>query len=136
MKTIRGRTVVAETISWSFTAGASSGAGLSSNGTLESEAVTSAVVALDANMSDPADLTMQLEDVDRIAFLAVSASIADGSIEIRADGADPTPLTGPLLLYGAAVRLFAGDLSTLKVQNKHATDPAKLSVLIGSKLSA
>ena len=73
---------MAETISWSFTAGASSGAGLSSNGTLEAEAVTSAVVSLEANMSDAADLAMQLEAVDRIAFLAVSASIADGSIEI------------------------------------------------------
>jgi len=127
---------VAETISWSFTAGASSGAGLSSNGTLEAEAVTAAVVSLEANMSDAADLAMQLEDVDRIAFLAVSASLTDGSVEIQADGANPTPLTGPLLLYGAAVRLFAGDLSTLKVQNKHATDAAELSVLIGSKLSA
>lgn len=124
-----------ETLTWSFTAGSSSGAGLSSNGFREVEASTSASVSLDANMATATDLELQLDDVDKIAFLAVAASLSDGSVEIQADGASPTALTGPLILYGDAVKLFAGDLTTLKVQNKHATEAADLSVLIGSQLS-
>jgi hypothetical protein len=126
---------MAETLSWSFTAGASSGAGLNSSGSLVAEAATSAVVTLDANMASPTTLTLQLDDVDRIAFLAIASSISDGSVEVQADGADPTPLTGPLILYGAGVKLFAGSLDTLKAQNKHTTGSAQLSMLIGRKLS-
>ena len=127
---------MAEEISWSFTAGSTSGAGLSSSGALEAEAATSAAVKLDANMGAQADLALQLDTVDKIAFLAISSSIYDGSVEVQATGASATALTGPLILFGGAVKLFATDLSTLKVQNKHATEEAKLSVLIGRKLSA
>ena len=74
--------------------------------------------------------------MSNITFLAISSSISDGTVEVQADGAAPTPLTGPMILYGDAVGLFAGDLTTLKAQNKHATDEAELSVLIGFKLGA
>ena len=125
-----------ETLTWSFTAGSSSGAGLASNGSLAAEAATLASVSLDANMAAAIDLALQLADVDQIAFLAIAASLEDGSVEVQADGANPTVLTGPLILYGEAVKLFAGDLTTLKVQNKHPTEAAELSVLIGRMLSA
>ena len=127
---------MSEEITWSFTAGSSSGAGLSSNGSLEAEATTSAVVNLDANMAQAANLALQLDTVDKIAFLAISSSILDGKVEVQADGTTPTSLTGPLILYGSAVKLFANNLTTLKAQNKHASDEAQLSVLIGRKLSA
>ena len=87
-------------------------------------------------MAAQAELALQLDSVDKIVFLAISSSINDGSVEVQATGADATALTGPMILYGGAVKLFATDLSTLKVQNKHAAEKATLSVLIGHKLSA
>lgn len=127
---------MSESISWSFNAGATTGAGLNSSGSLEAEAAISAVVTLGAAMGEAADLALQLDTVDKIVFLAISSSISDGSVEVQADGEEATPLTGPLILYGSAVKLFANDLTTLKTQNKHATKEATLSVLIGLKLSA
>lgn len=124
-----------DSVSWSFTVGASSGAGFSSNGKHDVEATTSAVVALEANMNAPTDLSLQLADVEKIAFLAIGSSLADGSVEVKADGADAVAMTGPLILFGKAVKLFAGDLATLSVQNKHATKEAKLTLLIARKLS-
>ncbi len=127
---------MAETLTWSFTVGSSSGAGLSSNGSLEAQATTLASVSLDAAMATATDLALQLDDVDKIAALVIASSLEDGTVEVQADGAAVTPLTGPLILNGAAVKLFAGDLTTLKAQNKHATESAELTVLIASQLEA
>ena len=124
-----------DSISWSISAGATSGVGLSSNGSINAEAATAASVSLDANMAGQEDLALQIAAVDKVAFFAVDASISDGTVEIQADGATATKLRGPLVLIGDAVGLFASDLSTLKVQNKHATEPATLTVMIGRNLS-
>jgi hypothetical protein len=127
---------MAETVSWAFTAASSSGAGIASGGSLAADGTTSASVQLDAAMASAAALTLQLDDVDRIAFLGIVPSLTDGSVEVQADGGSATKLTGPLMLFGAAVKLFAGDLTTLKAQNRHATKAATLSVLLGLKLGA
>lgn len=127
---------MAETISWSFTAASSSGAGVASSGARPADGTASASVQLDAAMGAATPLTLQLDDVDRIAFLGIVPSLIDGSVEVQADGAAMTKLTGPLMLFGDAVKLFAGDLTTLKVQNRHGTKAATLSVLIGLKLGA
>lgn len=125
-----------ETVSWSFTAASSSGAGIASGGALPADGTASASVQLDAAMAAAATLTLQLDNVDRIAFLGLVPSLTDGSVEVQADGAAATKLSGPLMLFGAAVKLFAGDLTTLKAQNRHATKAATLAVLIGLKLGA
>ncbi|MDP3415497.1 hypothetical protein [Falsiroseomonas sp.] len=127
---------MAETLSWSVTMASSSGAGVASHGALVADGTSSASVQLDAGMAAAAPLTLQLDNVDRIAFLGLVPSLTDGSVEVQADGAAATKLSGPLMLFGGAVKLFAGDLSTLKAQNRHTTKAATLSVLIGLKLGA
>jgi hypothetical protein len=72
-----------------------------------------------------------VDDVDKVNFLAISSDLLDGKVLVKADGATATPLTGPLLLPGAAVKLFAEDLTTLTVHNTSLNNSAKLSVLIG-----
>lgn len=124
-----------ETVSWSISVGASSGAGLASHGALGAEAATFAKVDLDAAMPAATDLALQIADTGGIVFFAVSASRNDGSVTVQGDGAAPTPLTGPLILFGEAVGLFAGDLTALKAQNTHATEAATLTILIGRALS-
>jgi hypothetical protein len=93
-------------------------------------------MTLDANMGSPTNLTLQLDDVDKITFLGIVPSLTDGSVEVQADSAAPTVMTGPMMLFGAAVKLFASDLTTLKAQNKHANKAATLNVLIGLELGA
>lgn len=126
---------MSEKITWSFTAGASSGAGLTSNGSIDAGATMSLTETLDANMTGTRDLMLQLDTAASIVFLAVESSVSDGTVEVQADGATATKLTGPLVLVGNAVGLFANDLTTLKAQNKHTTEEAVLSVLIGLKLT-
>ena len=127
---------MSEKMSWSFTAASSAGSGVSSSGAFDTDATASSTVTLDAAMVSATDLTFQLNEVSRITLLAIVPSLTDGSIEIQADGSSATALTGPMVLFGAAVGLFAGDLTTLRVQNKHVDKKATLSVLMGLKLSA
>lgn len=118
-----------QTLAWSFSAGATGGA-LNLSGQTDVDAVISAEVALDAAMASQTPLTLQIEDVDKVLFLAISSSLQDGSVEI-AVAADAIPMTGPLILFGKAVALFASDLTTLNVQNKSVDSAASLKILIG-----
>ena len=127
---------MSDTISWSFTVGAASGAGLDMAGALATEAATSATIDLEPAMGAQSSLALQLADVSKLNFLAISCTVLDGAVEVQADGAAVTKLTGPLILFGDGIKLFAGSLATLKVQNKHATEAATLSVLIGRNLDA
>jgi hypothetical protein len=122
---------MAETISWSFIAASSSGAGVRSNGVRPAGGTTSASIQLDANMGSATTLMLQLDKVDNIAFFGIAPSLTDGSVEVQAGSGTLTKLTGPLMLFGGAVKLFASDLTTLKAQNKHTTETATLSFLIG-----
>lgn len=119
-----------ETISWSLTAGGTSGSTIQTKGFSSGDAIVSVTVVLDAGSAER-DLTLQVDDVDKVEFLAVSTNLYDGKVNVKADGAVATALTGPILLFGAGVRLFASDLTTLTAHNTSAVDPATLTVLIG-----
>lgn len=126
---------MSQLLSWSFSAGSPGGAGVNASGAVETEAIVTAEIDLDANMGAAQELALQVDDVAKVDFMIVTSTLSDGKVELQADGAAATPVTGPLVLFGGAVELFAGDLTTLSVQNKSPTDAAKLSILIGLKLA-
>lgn len=119
-----------ETISWSLSAGGTSGSAIQASGVSKGDGIVSVSVDLDAG-SAARDLTIQVDDVDKVAFLAVSSDLVDGKVTVKPGSGVETALTGPLLLFGAAVKLFATDLSTLTVHNTSTVAAAKLKVLIG-----
>ena len=121
---------MSESISWSLTAGGTSGSTIQTKGSSDGDGIVSVTVELDAGSAER-DLTLQVDDVDKVGFLAISSDLQDGSVTVKADGANATALTGPILLFGAGVKLFAGDLGTLTVHNTSAVDAATLTVLIG-----
>ena len=123
-----------QSLSWSFTASSPIGVGVNAFGTAQAEAITAAGVTLDANMAAAQDLALQIDAVDKVRFLILTSSLNDGTVELKADSATVTKLTGPLVLFGNAVELFAGDLDTLSVQNKSTDTPAEISILIGLAL--
>lgn len=119
---------MSETISWSLTAGGG-GSGINVAGATTGDAVVAASVELDAGSNERA-LTLQVDDVAKVAFLAISSDLLDGKVTVKATGS-AIELTGPILLFGEAIALFASDLTTLTVHNTSADKAAKLSVLIG-----
>lgn len=119
-----------ETITWSLTAGGTSGSTITAKGAAKGDGIISVSVDL-AESSDARNLALQVDNVDNVGFLAISSDLLDGSVTVKADGAEATALTGPVLLFGTAVKLFAGDLTTLTVHNTSAADAAKVTVLIG-----
>lgn len=121
---------MSETITWSLTAGGTSGSAIQTQGASVGDGIVSVSVDLDAG-SDARDLVLQVDTVDNVALLAISSSLLDGSVTVKADGANATALSGPILLFGEAVTLFAGDLTTLTVHNTSAVTAAKVTVLIG-----
>ncbi len=118
---------MSETVSWSLTAGGV-GSGIDVTGATIGDAIVAASVDLDAGSNERA-LTLQVDDVAKVKFLAISSDLLDGKVTVKATGS-ATELTGPILLFGKAVALFASDLTTLTVHNKSADNAAKLSVLI------
>lgn len=126
---------MSQNIPWVFSAD-NSGGGINTSGTTAADAVISASIDLDAAMATKKDLALQVDDVSKVAFVVIASTLYDGKVEIQATGTNPTAMTGPLILYGAAVGLFASDLTTLKVQNKSTITAAKLSILIGLHVAA
>lgn len=120
--------------SWSYSGGAPSGAGVNNGGSLEIDAITSAGVTLVKNMGADRDLALQIDDVEKLAFFIMTSSLNDGSVDVKTDSATRTTLTGPLILYGEAIKLFAGDLQTISLKNSSATDAADITILMGFKL--
>lgn len=121
---------MSESISWSLTAGGTSGSTIQTQGVSNGDGIVSVTVELDAGSAER-DLTLQVDDVGKVGFLAISSNLQDGMVTVKADGANATALSGPILLFGAGITLFAGDLSTLTVHNTSAVDAATLTVLIG-----
>jgi hypothetical protein len=119
--------------SWSFSGGTPSGAGANNGGSVEVDAITSAGVTL-AKASADRPLALQIDDVEKLAFFILTSSLNDGSVDVKADTATRTKITGPLILYGEAIKLFAGDLQTLTLKNASATDAADITILMGFKL--
>lgn len=125
---------MSEVISWSVAAGSASSSGVNSAGSTEGDATISVSLTLDADAASARDLSLQVDDVSKVTFLAITSSLNDGSVEVKGTGANAIPLTGPILLFGAAVPLFSTDLTTLSVQNKSPDKEADLSILIGLTL--
>ncbi|MBL8651917.1 MAG: hypothetical protein JNL35_16130 [Sphingopyxis sp.] len=120
--------------SWSFNGGSPAGAGVNNGGSLEVDAITSAGVTLAKAMGADRDLALQIDDVDKLAFFIMTSSLNDGSVDVKTDGAARTKLSGPLILYGEAIKLFAGDLQTISLKNSSATTAADITILMGFKL--
>lgn len=119
---------MSETISWSLTAGATSGSGINATGATTGDAVVVASVDLDAGSAERV-LTLQVDDVGKVALLTISSDLLDGKVTVKATG-DATKLFGPILLFGDAVALFADNLTTLTVHNTSPDKAAKITVLI------
>lgn len=119
---------MSETISWSLTAGGV-GSGINVTSATTGDAVVSASVDLEPTSGERA-LTLQVDDIDKVGCLAISSDLLDGTVTVKATGT-AIELTGPILLFGKAVALFASDLTTITVENKSADKPAKISVIIG-----
>ncbi len=117
---------MSETITWSLTAGGKSGSAIQTKGASTGDGIVS--------VSVERDLALQVDKVDNVAFLAISSDLLDGSVTVKADGANASALSGPILLFGEAVKLFAGDLTTLTVHNTSADKAAKVTVLIGLRV--
>ncbi len=120
---------MSEAISWSLSAGGPTGAGVSSAGQTIGDATISLSKELD--IGEGKDLSLQVDDVDKVTFLAIDCDLLDGDVTVKATSADTTALTGPILLYGEAVKLFASDLTTLSVKNNSTEKKANLTALIG-----
>jgi hypothetical protein len=121
---------MSETISWSLVAGGTSGSSIQASAESKGDGIVSVAVDLDAG-SAARELTLQVDDVDKVNLLAISCDLIDGKVTVKADGPNATALTGPILLFGASVKLFAADLTKLTVHNTSSDKKAKLQVLIG-----
>lgn len=124
---------MSENISWSVTAGGTSGSSIIAAGASKGDAIVSVSVDIDAGAPERT-LKLQVDTVDNVAFFALASDLLDGSVTVQADTATVTAVTGPMLLFGAAVKLLAGDLSTVKVKNNHADKLAKVNILVGLKV--
>lgn len=123
-----------QSLSWSFNAGATGGHGINAGGSLTVDAVFSASIVLDANMAQMKDVALQIDDVDKLNLIVISSSLNDGKVEVKADTNTVTKITGPVVLFGNAAKLFAGDLEKISLQNKSADKTADISILIGLTL--
>jgi hypothetical protein len=122
-----------ENVAWSVNAG-SPGGSIDASGSLALDAVTTVSVAIDAQSNEALDL--QLADISKLSFLAITASAYDGTVKVAASGAGATEvaLTGPLILFGASIGLLGSSLATLTLTNDAAASVAEVHILIGSKL--
>lgn len=119
---------------WSFGGNSAAGVGIADGNGIDVDAITTADVQLVKNMSADRELALQIDDVDELAFFVLTSSLTDGSVEVKTDTATRTKLTGPIILFGSAIKLFAGSLATLTLKNLSATDAADIRILVGSKL--
>jgi hypothetical protein len=124
---------MSEVIAWSFNAGTPSGS-IDNSGSFSSDAVVAASVTLDAAGTKALDL--QMADLTKVKFVAVKSSLYNGKVTIKASGTGATEiaLTGPVVLFGAAVALLGPSLDTLTVKNTDAGTSADIEILIACNL--
>lgn len=120
---------------WSFGGNSQAGVGIADGNGIEVDAITTAEVQLAENMAADRKLALQIDDVDKLAFFILTSSLIDGSVEVKADTATRTKLVGPIILFGTAIKLFAGSLDSISLRNLSATDAADIRILVGSKLT-
>ena len=126
---------MADTISWTVNAVASSGPAIRASGATIVDAISSASVPLPASTgtATAVDVNLQLELATRFRFLAVTCPNTKGEVEISVGTAaakKTVKLYGPFVLHHDAIALFTSDLSTLKVTNT-SNAATELSILIG-----
>jgi hypothetical protein len=93
---------MSETITWSLTAGGKSGSAIQTKGASTGDGIVSVSVDLDAGSAER-DLALQVDKVDNVAFLAISSDLLDGSVTVKADGANASALSGPVRRGGQAL---------------------------------
>jgi hypothetical protein len=123
---------MADSIAWSFNATASTGGTSKAAGKTAADAVLIVRKTIPDTFDDP--LSLQLETADKIAFLAMTSSVYDPDLTVKAGGTT-VKLTGPLVLHGNAVALFSADLGALEVKNTTGGD-VELSILVGFDIAA
>jgi hypothetical protein len=121
-----------DSIAWSFNASASTGGTSKAAGKTAADAVLIVRKTIPDAFDD--SLTLQLETAEKIGFLALTSSVYDDTLTIKAGGAT-VKLTGPLVLHGDAVALFSEDLGALDVKNLTGGD-VELSILVGFDIAA
>jgi hypothetical protein len=121
-----------DSIAWSFNATASTGGTSKASGKTAADAVLVVRKTIPDTFDDA--LTLQLETADKIAFMAMTSSVYDPDLTVKAGGAT-VKLTGPLVLHGNAVALFSEDLGALEVKNTTGGD-VELSILVGYDIAA
>jgi hypothetical protein len=124
---------MSEIIAWSFNAGTPSGS-IDNSGSFKSDAVASASITIDAATNKTLDL--QLADLTKVSFVAVKSSLYTSKVKIKAAGTGATEfvLTGPVILFGAAVALLGPSLDSLIVKNEDTTKSADIEILIAYNL--
>jgi hypothetical protein len=123
-------------IAWSISAGDATGAGVTANGSIAADAVTTAATTLDAGTNKA--LALQIDDVTKVAMFTVTCTRYDGSISLKGgDAADPTlALTGPLVAFGAAAHRLVASLGTVTITAaSNPTTAATVSFFIATRLT-
>lgn len=123
-------------LAWSMSLGGASGSNIAASGVVQADAVLTASSTLDPGTNH--DLALQMDDVDRVVAVALTASRYDGSVSVKGGNAnDPVlALSGPILAFGAAARRLAASLGTLTVTVAAApATPATVSILVATRLT-
>lgn len=119
---------------WSLTVG-SQEAAIGDAGKVDTDAVTKAAVSVAEGSESPLDL--EHEDLENIVLLVVKSSDYSGEVSVAGSAADApeVALTGPLVLYGAAVGLLGDSLATLTVKNGNDDAAVEIELLVGRSLA-
>lgn len=121
-------------ISWSFNATASAGGMSKGSGKVEVDAVLVANRTIKKGAAAE-ELALQLEAAAKVVFLSITSTSAEVTVKVGTGaGAKTVTLSGPLILYGDGVNLFASDLGKVTLSAPTSDATADVSILIGMKL--
>jgi hypothetical protein len=124
-----------DSISWSFNAAASSGGTSKASGKTAVDAVMVANRTIKKGAAAE-ELALQLETAAKVALLAITSSSREVTVKVGSGaGAKTVTLTGPLVLHGDAVKLFADDLGKITVSAPTNDASADVSILVGINLA-
>jgi hypothetical protein len=124
-----------DSISWSFNAAGSSGGASKASGKSSVDAVMVANRTIKKGAAAE-ELALQLESAAKVALLAITSSSREVTVKVGTGaGAKTVTLTGPLVLHGDAVKLFADDLGKVTLSAPTSDASADVSILIGFNLA-
>ena len=116
-----------DSISWNFNAVTRLGAYTKTAGSTDADAVL--VARQTVKKKTTANIDLQIADVAKARFFSLTSIPYDEQIVVTHTGGD-IHLTGPLVLYGDAIKLFNTSLSTVEIKNNSDGD-AEISIMIG-----